>query len=148
MIISSHLHVRLTSGVFPSCFPSKLLEAFPISQCVLYASLISYLMIWWLLQIKKFLIIQLTTFSYYFFSLPNILLSTMFSNALKPRTPPSEALYHVLHKSHVCHPLWEVYTETLVMAVTSPRQDTTEIVSAHYPWPETKWQLHLGLRVI
>jgi hypothetical protein len=45
-ILSSHLCLRLPSGLFPSGFPTKILYTFLFSPCMLHALLISSSLTW------------------------------------------------------------------------------------------------------
>ena len=46
VLLSSHLHLGLPSGFFPSGFPTKTLYALLLSPCMLYAPLVSFFSIW------------------------------------------------------------------------------------------------------
>jgi hypothetical protein len=45
-ILSYHLHIALPSCLFPSGFPTKILQAFTFSPCVLHALPISSSLTW------------------------------------------------------------------------------------------------------
>jgi hypothetical protein len=83
-----HLCLGLSSGLFPSGFPTKPCTLFSPIPCVPHAlpHLPPWLYmlndIWGWVQIMKLLTVQLLPFSCYFFLDPNILFRTLFSNTL------------------------------------------------------------------
>jgi len=76
ILISFHLLLLLTSGLFPSEFPTKILYSFlvsftratfpPISFCLIWSPRSN---VWWSVQVMKFLIMQSSPPSYKFLPL-------------------------------------------------------------------------------
>jgi hypothetical protein len=101
LILSSHLHLCLPSGLFPCGFPSKTLYAFPFSPCVPCSPHPPRLnhsnFIWWRIQVMKFLIKQVSPVSYNLIPLGSKYSPkhTVFTNTLV-HVPPlmSETKFH------------------------------------------------------
>jgi hypothetical protein len=68
-MISSHLHLCLSTGLFPSGFPNSILYAVLFPPCVLHAILIASSWLhpdWWTVQVVSFLIKQYRATSCHF----------------------------------------------------------------------------------
>jgi hypothetical protein len=91
-IVTSNPHIRVSSGLFPSCFPPKIMMNFTPLTCVLHSPLtLIYLHVTILIivyfegyKLWRFLLCNFLQSAVTFSVLgPNILLSILFSNALK-----------------------------------------------------------------